>query len=261
MSSRVYEELKSIIMRWPIWVMLGTQDIKMRYRRSSIGPFWITISTAVTIYCMGFLYGHLFKLDLATYFPYLGAGIIGWTLLSTLMIESCHIFIESENYIRNQESFMSLFMMRLILRNMTIFAHNLLAFMPIIFIFHLGTGLSLLALIPGLFLIALNVLCWGMVLAILGTRYRDIAQMINSIVQVIFFLTPVMWMPKLLPERIQWAITYNPFYHFLNLIRAPLLNQPWGADTLWMVMIVSVMGALSYLAMTHKYTQRVIFWL
>ena len=260
-TATVIDEIKAIFEKWPIWYMLGTQDIKMRYRRSSIGPLWITISMAVTIYSMGFLYGHLFKVKLENYFPFLAAGIIGWTLISTLILESSNAFIESEPYIRNQESYMSLFITRLVLRNMIIFIHNLIVFIPIVFFFHVTLSLKSLLLIPGLFIISINTVFWGTLLAVIGTRYRDFAQIITSLVQVIFFLTPIMWMPTLLPERLHWVVTYNPFNQFLNLIRDPLLNNMLQPKTVLLVSLTTVLGLALYAHFLGKYKNRIVFWL
>ena len=241
--------------------MLGTQDIKLRYRRSTIGPLWITISMAVTIGCMGVLYGHLFKVALNNYFPYLAAGIISWSFISMLILESNNAFIDAEKYIRNQQTFMSLFLARIILRNTLIFAHNLLVLIPIIFIFHIGISTKMLLLIPGLIILSINALFWGTLLAILGTRYRDFTQIINSIVQIIFFITPVMWMPSSLPTRLQWLIEFNPFNQFLNLIRVPMMNQLISFNNLLIIVAVTILGFLLYIPVINNYKHRIVFWL
>jgi ABC-type polysaccharide/polyol phosphate export permease len=260
-STTIHDELKAIFIDWPIWFMLGTQDIKLRYRCSSIGPLWISINMAITVCCMGFLYGHLFKINIGEYFPYLTSGIIGWSFISTLILEANNAFIESESYIKNQDSFISLFMMRLFLRNIIIFAHNLLVFIPIIFICNIGVSFKILLLIPGLFIIGFNVITWGTLLSIITTRYRDFNQIIGSFIQIIFFLTPIMWMPNLLPERLQWVVAYNPFHQFLNLIRAPLLNNMINTQTLVIVSLTSILGFMLYTYFLSKFKYRIVFWL
>lgn len=241
--------------------MLGNQDIKLKYRRSTIGPFWITISMAVTIFSMGFLYGHLFKVNLDDYFPYLASGVIAWSFISTLILEGSTAFIDSETYIRNQDSFMCIFMMRLLLKNGVIFLHNMLVFIPIMLIFHMPVSFKLLLIIPGLLFIAINALCWGTLVAIIGTRYRDFQPIVTSLIQVIFFLTPIMWMPSLLPEKFQWIVEYNPFNQFLNLIRAPMMNTVIDLQNLLVVLFVSVLGFLLYARFLRKYKHRIVFWL
>ena len=241
--------------------MLGTQDIKLRYRCSSIGPLWISINMAITVCCMGFLYGHLFKINIGEYFPYLTSGIIGWSFISTLILEGSNAFIESESYIKNQDSFISLFMMRIFFRNIIILAHNLLIFIPIIFIFSIGMSFKTLLFIPGLFIIGFNVMTWGTLLSIITTRYRDFNPIISSFMQIVFFLTPIMWMPNLLPEKLQWVVSYNPFYQFLNLIREPLLNNMISSQTLMIVSLVSLLGMMLYAYFLNKFKYHIVFWL
>jgi lipopolysaccharide transport system permease protein len=261
MNASICAEMKAIYSHWVVWFSLASQDIKLRYRRSILGPLWITISMAVTIYSMGFLYGNLFHVELSKYFPYLATGIIGWSFISSLILESGQVFIESEGYIRNQESFISLFLMRLILRNTLVLFHNMLTFIPIIIFFKINIDLKTLLIIPGIIIIAVNMFFFGTVLAIIGTRYRDFAQIVTSIVQVVFFLTPVMWMPGALSTNHQWIVQYNPFNHFLNLIRGPLLQETMSLTGLLMISIITIVGFIFYSILVKKYKYRIVFWL
>lgn len=261
MNSIFREELTSLKKHWQMWFLLGSQDIKLRYRRSTIGPFWLTISTAVTIYTMGFLYSYLFRVDLHTYFPYLASGIISWTLISTLLQESSSVLVESVTYIKNQSSYISIFIMRLILRNCIVFFHNLLVFIPIAVYLKLGIDWHTLLIIPGLFILCINAFAWGGIIAIMGTRYGDFDQIMKSLIQVAFFVTPVMWLPKLLPEQYHWVITINPFAQYLALIRNPLLGQSIELSTIFIVGALSLVGIGLFALCINKYKHRIVFWL
>lgn len=261
MYSNLLPEIKAIYQQWVVWFALGSQDIKLRYRRSVLGPLWITISMAITIYSMGFLYGKLFHIELEFYMPYLATGIIGWSFISSLLIESSQAFIESESYIRNQESYVSTFLMRLIVRNVLVFLHNLLVFIPIIIFFKIKVSYQILLIIPHVIVIIINAFFYGTVLAIIATRYRDFSQIISSLMQVIFFLTPVMWMTNALSNNVQWIVKYNPFYHFLNLIRAPLLVSNVAEHGWYMILSVTIFGFLLYGLLVSKYKDRIVFWL
>ena len=261
LRGHIYPEIIAIISHWLIWFSLAMRDIKLRYRRSTIGPFWITISTAITIGSMGFLYGKLFHADLDFYFPYLASGIIGWSFLSSLINESSQTFIESEHFIKNQASFLSIYNMRILIRNIIIFMHNLVVFIPIGLFFKTKIGLSILFLIPSIFIICCNIITYGSILAILGTRYRDFAQLVSSAIQIIFFLTPIMWMPNSLQISATWIIYCNPFYHFLNLIRAPLLNQSITSTNIIVTLLVTCLGFILYYLFLPRYKHRIVFWL
>src|SRR6185312_432098 len=110
-------DIKDGLMNWHIWFLLSWQDIKLRYRRSTLGPLWITLSMAVTIYTMGLLYSHLFKMDLTTYYPFLATGMLTWSLISTLLNEGTSIFVESEHFIKQMKQPYITFILRVTARN------------------------------------------------------------------------------------------------------------------------------------------------
>lgn len=259
--AKVYLDFISAIKNWRIWVLLGWQDIQLRYRRSMLGPFWLTLSIFITIYSMGFLYGHLFKMDLKTYFPYLATGILAWTMISTLIIEGTDIFVNADTYIKQIKLSLFCFVLRAIFRNIIVFLHNILAFIPLIFIYKIPINIHLLLIIPGLMLFCINAFCYCTILAIIGSRYRDIAQIIVSLVQVVFFLTPIMWVPSLLPAKYQYAVQLNPLAHFIELIRCPLLGRTLTNDTLMMVGVITIIGLFLATVLFSKYRARVVYWL
>lgn len=246
-----------------IWLMLGYHDIKLRYRRSIIGPFWITLSMAITVYSMGFLYGHLFHNDLSTYFPFLTSGMLAWALISTTIIEISEGFINAENLIKQIKLPYSIYVHRIVWRNILIFFHNLIVIVPIILIFHEAAKINLytLLLLPHLLLFYINAFCYGLILAVIGARYRDLSQMVKSLVQVAFFMTPVMWNPGLLPERYQSLISYNPFYDFVELLRAPLIGAPVSLFVYGMVGLITAVGLFTSFTLFSKYRARIVYWL
>ncbi len=249
--------------KWRIWTMLAYQDIKLRYRRSVLGPFWITISMAITVYSMGYLYGHLFHVELQHYYPFLVAGMLGWSLISTMVMEYTDAFVVSDRLIKQIKLPFSLHIHRIAYRNMIIFFHNILVIIPILAIFHdyAKVNWHTLLLFPGLLIIYVNAITYGLILAMLGSRYRDISQIIKSLVQVVFFITPVMWNPNVLSPKNQFAIDFNPFYAFLELIRQPLLGKVPTLHNLIAVLIVTCIGILLSAGMFKRYRARIVYWL
>src|SRR5580692_2872750 len=96
----ISEEIVAGFYAWPVWVIMGWDDIRQRYRRSVIGPFWITLSMGVFILLLGVIYSRLFHTDIATYIPYLAAGIPLWGFISQTTNESCVAFHESGRIIK-----------------------------------------------------------------------------------------------------------------------------------------------------------------
>lgn len=253
----------SSIQKWQIWVMLAYQDIKLRYRRSVLGPFWITISMAVTAYSMGYLYGHLFKTNIAFYFPYLVGGMISWALISNSILELTESFTTAEGLIKQIKLPYTLYIHKIAFRNLLVFFHNAVVIIPILFIYHESAKINLntLLLIPGLAIIYANSLVFGTSLAMIAARYRDFAQIVKSLVQVIFFITPVMWQPNALPANKQYFVTLNPFNALVDVIRSPLLGQIPSLNSYLITLIITFLGLILSWCMFVKYRTRIIYWL
>src|SRR5438309_10366730 len=83
-----------------IWGMLGWDDIRQRYRRSVLGPFWITLSMGIFILLLGVIYSRIFGVDIAVYLPYLTLGYILWGFISQTTMDSCGAFQEGERIIK-----------------------------------------------------------------------------------------------------------------------------------------------------------------
>ncbi|RDI48123.1 ABC transporter permease [Aquicella lusitana] len=258
-----WEDVVDGCKKWRIWLMLAYQDIKLRYRRSILGPFWITLSMAITVYSMGFLYAHLFHTELSKYFPFLVASMLAWSLISTIILEMTDGFTLSEAIIKQIKLPYSLYIHRIATRNIIIFFHNILVIIPIFIIFYDSVKVNFytLLLVPGLALTYINAIIYGIILALVCARYRDMAQIIKSLVQVIFFLTPVMWDMNILPESKRIFVKINPFYSFIELVRAPLLGKAPALFNLGSVFLVTVIGILICLWMFVPYRSRIVYWL
>lgn len=254
-------DMKEGLLHWRIWLLLSWQDIRLRYRRSQLGPFWLTISMAITTFSMGILYGHLFKLEIKRYFPHLVAGMITWQLVALLIVDSTSTFIDAENFLKQIKLSYSVFILRVICRSLIVFLHNIVVIIPLFFIFHLPISFHLFMFIPSLFLLSLNAFFFGLILAILGARYRDLAQLIASIIQVIFFLTPIMWDPVTLPTQYQHWVWWNPFAHLIEILRAPLLGSLPTTQSLIFVCTLTVIGASCAVYLLTKVRDRIIYWL
>lgn len=259
-----FADIKTGWKLWRIWALLAYQDIRLRYRRSTLGPFWLTLSMAITIYSMGFLYSKLFHSDLQTYFPFLTAGMLAWSLISTIINDLTEGFTQSEGLLKQIKLPYSLFIHRAVYRSFLIFFHNVVVLVPILLIFHHTAHLDkdTLFILPGLILIYFLGIIYGMILALLCARFRDVVQIIKSLIQVIFFMTPVMWDPSIITsKKIQLIVKLNPFYACVDIIRAPLLGKLPTLDSIIMVMFILCIGATIYAWMFPKYRARIIYWL
>lgn len=256
-------DFKEGMKKWRVWVMLAYLDVKLRYRRSILGPFWITLSMAITVYSMGFLYSHLFHSTLQNYFPFLVTGMLAWALVASSIIDLTDAFTASEVLIKQIKLPYSVYVHRIIVRSLIVFFHNIVVMIPLYIIYHQTVKINVytLMLIPGLMLIYINAFFYGMVLSMLGARYRDILQFIRSLIQVAFFVTPIMWNPNILPEHERHFVKYNPFDAFVELVRAPLIGAAPELFTFLMVAMITIVGIGICFMLFKKYRSRIVYWL
>jgi ABC-type polysaccharide/polyol phosphate export permease len=245
---------------WRLWWTMAWNDIKMRYRRSLLGPFWLTISMGISVAVMGFLYARLFKIEAQVYVPNLTLGLLAWTYVQGIVNDGCMGFIYSENFIKQIRLPFSTFIYRIICRNLIVLGHNAIVYLLVAIVFKIVPTWSTLLLVPGIALVLLTSIWVGLLLGILCTRFRDVPQLIASLLQVLFFVTPIMWVPELLGQR-AWVVQFNPGYHIVELIRAPLLGNAPGEITWLYVAAMSVAGWLGTFLMFRRYRNRISFWL
>ncbi len=254
------EDLKDAIGSREVWFYLAHQEIRQRYVRSILGPFWITITNAVLIAGIGVLYGGLFGNPLAVYIPYIGISLIMWSLIQTTITDGCSMYINSGGILKQAKLPKLMFLFKLLYRNMIIFAHNLIIIIVVLVIFPQQLDWTLL-LWPLLFLLLLaNIGAAAFIAAIISARYRDIPPIVASALQILFFVTPIIWRAKDLPDRLTF-LSWNPFFHLLELCRAPLLGEPFPMQSLLICIAMAVFGwAVAFTLFTYK-RRSIVYWI
>jgi ABC-type polysaccharide/polyol phosphate export permease len=245
---------------WRLWSVLGWNDIRRRYRRSYLGPFWITISMTLLVVALGFLYAHIFNTDIETYLPYLSLGFIVWAFISTCVKDSCPIFAVHANLIKQIRIPFSVHLLRSIWANFIVLLHTIIIIVPIYIYFGHWPGWVALLALPGIVLISLNLLWVGLCLAVLNTRFRDVSQMVETVVQIAVFATPIMWPVSALRGRTYLA-DINPIYHLIELVRAPLTGHA-PATLSWAVAAVGAAAGMVFAALLLRRAERhIVYWL
>jgi len=238
---------------------LGWHDIRQRYRRSFLGPLWITLSLAITVAAMGFLYGKLFHQEIHSYLPYLTSGMVIWGLISMLINDCTTVFSSAEGIIRQIQLPLTIHVLRMITRNVIVFAHNMVVFIVVLLLFKVQLGWSLLLFPLGLIILAMNALWVGFLLGTICARFRDVGQIILNLVQILFFLTPVMWRQEALGSH-AWVSRLNPLTQYFDQLRDPLLGQSVPLFSWLYIIGSSVAGWTLTIILFPKYRARVAYW-
>jgi ABC-type polysaccharide/polyol phosphate export permease len=255
-------DIVASVKRYSLVGMLGWQDVRQRYRRSSIGPFWLTISMGVMIGTIGIVFGQIFNSPIKEFLPFLAVGMILWGFISSTLTEGCLSLITAEDIIKQLPIPLFVHVMRTLWRNILILGHNIVIFPLVLLAVQKPIGLEALLSIPGFALLALNLTWISLILSVLCARYRDLTQIIGSVLQIAFYLTPIMWLPSLLPQRSNaYLLDLNPFYHLMQIVRAPLLGQEVSLLSWCVSGGMAVLGWGLAIMFYGYYKRRIAYWL
>lgn len=255
-------DLKNGASRWRLWTALAWEDIQTTYRRSVLGAFWITASFGAFIAAKGVVFLPILSPESSAgyYIAYLTLGFLVWQYLASAVQSSCTVFINSEAWIKNDPLPLSLYAYQNIAKLLYNFGLTSFAAAGVmVFLAKPMNEWALLA-IPAVLTFVVNGLWVQLFLGVLCTRYRDFTHLIQTIMRVAFFLTPVIWMPAQLGEVVMRILWWNPFAHFVWIFRTPLLDGEPATESWIFVGVVTAVGWILALSAFALFRRRIAFW-
>jgi lipopolysaccharide transport system permease protein len=216
---------------------------------------------AVQIVAMGIVFGIIFKTPLFEYLPFLASSIILFGLISSIVTEGCMAFINAEAIIKQLNISIFVHVIRVVLKNLFTFAHNLVL-IPLVFLaVWRGIGWESLLFVPGLILVLLNTSWMVVILGTVSARFRDLPQVVAAFMTIVYFVTPVMWQPKLVPpETAHWLLGLNPFYHLLQLLRLPFLSVQPTFENWFVSIVLAIAGWTGALLVVRRFGKQIAYW-
>ena len=244
-----------------MWTRMGWQEIRRRYRRTVLGPFWMTLSLGLFIGGMGFVWAPLFRVSVREYLPFVTAGMVCWTFTSTIIIEGCSTYNAAEGLIKQLRIPVSMLNWTLVCRNVIVLFHNLLIIVIVYIALEINPGWPALLFIPGLILVAINGVWIGILLGMVSTRFRDVPQLVGSLIQVMMFVTPVFWFASQLSSTRASFLVYNPLMHLIDVVRMPLLGQAPTLLNYEVVVGMAIAGWALAIYVFARFRRRIAYWL
>ncbi len=246
--------------RRDVWSTFAFMDIRLKYRRTYLGPLWITFSTGIMVAAFAYVFGSIFNVELNSYLPYVSTGIVLWSFISTTLIDSCSVFTGAVSYIRNLSMPLSTHLYQLILRNLLLLAHNAIIVALVYIIFPQAYSVNILLIIPGLILIVLNLVWMSLFLGVVSSRYRDVPTAIVNLMTVAYLVTPIIWHADQVSKR-PHIVDFNPFYHLVEVVRAPMLNLTPTILNYSVVVAMLIVGSAATLYLYKLKAHRLSYWL
>lgn len=234
---------------------LAWHDVVSRYRGSILGPLWITLSMAFMVLGIGFLYSELQHISLTETLPFVALGIVFWGVISLVIIEGCDTFVLASSMLSQTSLPILTFVWRTVLRNVVVLGHHVVIIVAVLIYFGFWRHMNLPLALAGLLLTLANISWVSLATAITSARFRDIPQIVTSVMQFSMFMTPVFWRPDSRSALMHLVLTFNPFFHMLDAIRSPLLGarpDPMSYAILAAMAVIGWAGTFAAFALTRR---------
>jgi ABC-type polysaccharide/polyol phosphate export permease len=245
---------------WDLWLRQAWNEIRRRYKRTLLGPMWVTVSLVIFALVLSLVWSGLFNQPVAKFLPFLLSGLLPWTLISVCIAEACMIWLAGEGLMKSRQFPYTTLIYGLLARNTIIFAHNLVGFIPIALICGVPLTWQTLLLFPGLVLAVVNCGWIAILVGIFCLRFRDFQPLVGSLIQILMFVTPVFWAADQLQGTRAIIVDVNILHHLVEVIRQPLLGKTPATISYLVSTITAVAGwALAYSYYARK-RHRLAYW-
>lgn len=232
------------------FVKLAWFDIKISYRRSVIGPFWIALNTMFFVGLVAFVYSFLFKTDVGSFLPWVACGFVSWNFIALSLNEGCFVFINNRENLLNLNVPFPLYAVKSAAKITMIVSHQLLFLIPF-YVWkpeYLTLQILLLPLVLVIFFV--NSVLINIIVGIFGMKYRDVNGIVSNLILLFFIVTPIFW-PKELIGRV-FILDANPVYHFVQLMRNAMLGHSQEWQNVVGVFIVTILLACAAKVLVAK---------
>lgn len=238
---------------------LAWSDMRHRYVRSLLGPFWMSLQMAIVVAVLGSVIGQMSNADMMARLPMLALSMTAWTFLNSVVLDATTALQNSASLIRDRALPPVIFLLQCTFRQGLFALHN--ACVPLL-LWLLLTPHDLsgaLAALPGLSLFVICTFGLSLVLGALATRYRDLKPIIESTLMLAFLASPVIWSADMINHR-STVMRLNPLTHLFAVWREPLAGGHVDATSVIYVLVaLALLLCASVLTLVHL--RKAAFWI
>jgi lipopolysaccharide transport system permease protein len=249
------------LLAFRVWTRLGWQEVKRRYRRTSLGPFWATLSIGAFVGGMAFIWAPLFKTDVSSYLPFLSAGLVTWAFATALISEGCGTYTAGVSLITQLNFPYTVLNFMVVWRNIIVFFHNVLIVVIVVIALKVQVSWQTLLLFPGIIIVAVNGAWMTILFGMVSARFRDIPPLVGNIIQILMFVTPIFWFSSQLGGEARPIIRYNFMFHLIEVMRAPMLGTAPSLLSYAVTIGGAVIGWTVTFDLYARFRRRIPYWL
>lgn len=254
------DEHRAAFFRWQTWTGLGWSDFWIAHRRAILGPLWQIVQVGVWVVGLSVIFRQVLADSYADYLAYVALGVIFWNFMANSLTTGIQSFRQSAELIRNVNNPILIYPLRLLINNLSKFAFQFIVFFLVLPWTSVAPCAETMLVVPGLLLLMITVVWSTSLSALIGVRFRDAQFALQAVMRFLFFATPVFWLPSGLGQR-EYFATLNPFTHYLEVVRAPLLGQAPSLTAWIVVTTITLVGAGITIILIGRFRREIVFWL
>lgn len=255
-----YADLKAAWKRRQLAIYFAWSETVARYRRSTLGPIWLVLGTAIGVAGMGLVWSTLLNQDMESFIPSITVGLVVWQFISGVVTDAPGMFVRNATMLVNIRMPVYLITFQAFGRHFINLGHNLVVVLVVFLIFRHYNSWTSFAALPGLVIVCINLVAIMQLLGILGARFRDLEPLIQSFFPILFFLSPVIYRPGQLGAA-QAIMTFNPITHYIRVIRDPLLGEIPSLESYLIVLALTGVTVLLSVWLTGSRAYRLPYWM
>jgi ABC-type polysaccharide/polyol phosphate export permease len=245
----------------PTWRVLAWRDMKSQTNRTLLGPFWSILATGIQVAALGYVFGALLKTDPTEGYPYIAAGLILWFFISGSVLGGLGVFQGGAGVLKERSLPVSFTVYRYTFRLLAELCFKFVVFAIVAVLAGIPPNWNMTLVLPGLLLFVLNGLWVILLFGVIGARLRDVRELISPLMLLAFLATPVLWQQASLAGGSQFIATYNPFTHYLAIVREPLLGHALPLSSFAVVVVLTIIGLAASIVTFSLAKNRIVFWL
>ncbi|MEL6948154.1 MAG: ABC transporter permease [Pseudomonadota bacterium] len=249
-------------MRLSSLIQLAYFKFLLRYRRTALGPLWLLVGPSLFIALVGALFAEIGAADPKVFIPHLAVGLVVWTLITGFIINAATVFQRNRPQIMQEGGSLIPIVIVDVALVVFSFLHQAPIILVVCILFAILPSWDVVFSLVGLFVLVLNGIWAGLVFGILGARYRDLSEVFHAIMRIAFLATPILWIPGDGERGVIMTafLVFNPFYHYIEIVRAPLLGNPVAGLSIAIVCACTVAGFALAWALLRRFARVVPLW-
>ena len=244
-----------------IWLAFAFEDLRDRYKRTLVGVLWVPLSFLAFVGIKVLIFAKLNQSEADNFFMYLIVGFWVWTTLTALVVDSSLVFARASGFMQTTALPYTTYVLQGVARN---FLPFLLNFVMVIagaaFLGQSGRFVDWLWVVPATAVYLFSAIWVSLLLGTLSARFRDLAHLVQTVMRMMFFLTPILWLPSQLGEIGETVALWNPLTHYIEIVRAPLIGEGVPGLSWAVVLAVSIVGALAGVLTYARFRNRLVFY-